>query len=302
MAEPLESNSKITIHPAVFYRNISIPTNDVFQITVENNNEFPVQISTSTGEFTQDPKTLSNTVIGMDLFNNWFSETSKEIPANTTEKIEVKMDISENTTFEKASYFPTIILHVTAGENSEAVGTNFEYAIPVFLQSLEMIQPDLEIKKLDTEKLSIGQEIEIDTEIQNTGNTYTRPSAYLEFFEVNPLNKDNKTRINTITLNTDQITLLPESILIEKNTWERKSPGYYRAKLHVMIGNKEIDTESSDFWLISQAWLNSLYITAGILLGLIILFIITRKIKLGEKILGGIKRVTQRLFRRRNKK
>jgi len=248
------STGGISITPAFFVRTIEKETPQEFELTIQNNNEIPVRITSSAGEFKQNPENLSNYISNLSKYSRWFNSLDITIGGKSKETVTFVLNIPEDRSLTSATYYPALILRIQTQNKTSTPSATIEHAIPLYLQVGE-VEPVLTVSEYTTtQKYSTSNEIQITTKISNEGNSFVKPAAYHEFFQLGVFDTEKRTRIETVPINTRQAMLLPGSILLEKTTWTRNTPGHYESILHLIVDDKEIGTQSLTFWIIPGQW------------------------------------------------
>lgn len=246
--------SGISVTPAFFIRTIEKGIPQEFEMTIRNNNEFPIQITSSAGEFEQNPENLTNYISNISKYSRWFNSLDITIEEKSEETVTFTLDIPENRSLTSATYYPALILGIHTQPETSTPSATIEHAIPLYLIANEA-EPKLNVSEYAAaQKYSTSHEIKITTKIANEGDTFVRPAAYHEFFQLGILDKEKRTRIETIPVNTRQIIILPGSVLSEESTWTRNIPGHYESILHLVVDNTEVGTQSLEFWIIPGQW------------------------------------------------
>lgn len=266
----------IVIYPAYAIRKVNAGEEFSITINIENNKNFAIVVRSSVGEFIQDSESLTNIVNDIDKYSDWFSSVDQTVDANSTAAITVTGKIPANLGSSQGSFFPAVIFNFEGQESGEG-SVSFEHAVPLYLEVKDVAQIDLEISKFSTDRIVIGDKSEISIIVENTGNTYIEPSAYIEFFEL-PILNGKKKRLNTYTLNEDSAILLPESEIKEEVVWESDYPGHIEATVYVSAGDEEYDSKTIDFWIIPMNWIYSAAITLVGITALIALYFVLKKV------------------------
>lgn len=278
--------SGISITPAFFVRTIEKGTPQEFEMTIRNNNEFPVRITSSAGEFKQNPDNLTNYISDLSKYSRWFNSLDVTIGENSEETVTFTLDVTENADsnfLTTATHYPALILRIHTQPETSIPSATIEHAIPLYLRT-GTVEPKLEISEYTTpQKYSTSNKIQIMTKISNNGETFVRPTAYHEFFQLDVFDKDKRTRIETVPVNTRQIIILPGSVLSEESTWTRNVPGHYESIVHLVVDNTEVQTQSLKFWIIPGQWAIALGVILAICICLISAIITKNRHKLVAK-------------------
>ncbi len=255
----------ILIYPAYF--KASIEQGNIYFITVNIKNESnsDIRISPSFGKFTQERNTNQNQFEITDEFDSWFSSEELTVEANQTEELVVQLEIPQEEKLETTSYYPAIILSQSSTESSDGTEIVTEQVIPLYIDLSEERNISASIDRYETSSVVFGNTSNFSLTITNNGNTYFSPTSYIEFHQVNLLNNEEKTRINTIPVSKADITLLPESYIKETVSWVREKFGKYEATLYVLSGSTELQSETLTFWMIPSSFIKYFIIGVGII-------------------------------------
>jgi len=127
-----------------------------------------------------------------------------------------------------------------------------EQVIPLYLDFSENRDVSSSIDRFSSPKIVLGTKTSFDVKITNNGNTYFAPTSYIEFHELGIINSDERTRIETIPVSKGEPILLPESYISGSFDWERGQVGRYEATLHVLYEGVELETQSTNFWIVPK--------------------------------------------------
>lgn len=246
-------NSGIGVYPGFLANILGAGTSLEFTITIGNNYGIPIKVETSAGEFAQNPDTLQNYLVNTDSFNDWISHKTVTLGAKSAKTITFTIAVPENTSITKGSYYPALVLAFEPANSQDTGFTHYEHAIPIYIEIGENAIPEVDVVEFRSDRFVLGTKIAIDTTVANTGNTYTRPIGYLEFYQVNLLTKA-KTRTDTIPLNASQVTLLPQSRFTETLEWNHDQIGNYESILYLLDDDSPVRIDTLSFWIIPTQW------------------------------------------------
>lgn len=272
-----EKTSGLGIYPAFFSLTLKKGEERTLSLVVENNYAVPLIVSGKGLGFQQDTDSLMNIITMTDTFERWVLFENQVVNPGKQTELSFSVRVPDDIPLTAGSYYPALLMTFAPTGQADGELVRISHAIPLYLELSENAVVEVSVSRFRSPRLVIGSNVDISTELLNTGNTHIRPSGYLKFSKIDLFDTSNHTRIETIPLNPRQMMLLPESRLSEEISWTWDSIGHYQSDLYVMSEGADLQVKSIDFWIVPTTWLMIAGTVVAVLVGSILLKIFGKK-------------------------
>lgn len=248
-------NSGVEISPSYFETQlVNSQNSSTYSLKITNYESKPIALELSLGEFDQTPNTLMNYLVSSNKYKENIEPHVITVEAEQTRAYEFKVQIPQDCKAKETCNLALVLKLKPTDE--ETTTTTFEQAIPLYVTNTRNTEEDnysmkssFEIK-IKVPKIIISEETNIKIETKNTGDTYTEPDIYAQFYNLKLLNNERQKKTEFKNIYNNGVKILPKKKFGKEIRYSTNNLEHIEIETIVEEQNQTIKSQSTDFWII----------------------------------------------------